>query len=86
MKKFGFTKRLTVASNRSDRLGLAYNVNSGAKIIIDKKVRFRYPVDYRLRLSAHIDVRLPCPVVARRAKSEAEAKTPFALFDLSVLI
>ena len=54
--------------------------------IIDKKVRFRYPINQHFRLSANIDVRLPCPVVARRAKSEAEAKTHFALFDLSVLI
>ncbi len=30
-------------------------------------------------------VELPCPVVARRAKSEAEADTQFANFDLSAL-
>jgi hypothetical protein len=50
------------------------------KINLDNKTCFGYSDEYCLRYWALQYVGLPCPGVARRAKSEAKTDTQFAIF------
>jgi hypothetical protein len=55
------------------------------KINLDNQTRFGYSDNNCLRQWVLQYVGLPCPVVARRAKSEAKADPQFTIFDLSAL-
>jgi hypothetical protein len=52
---------------------------------LDNKTCFGYPGVYCLRLWPLQYFGLSCPVVARRAKSEAETDTQLTIFHLSAL-